>query len=106
ADAVEFVRGRQFPVGVDGSDTRLTKNVAAHTGDSKSRTLVLQWAADGRAVARSAIIRCQNSQRVRPHFARQTRSKLWVADAPGEEQVNRSLEVVRVFQEERPFLGK
>src|SRR4029077_9945690 len=81
-NAVERTRPGKLPVGVDQSQTRLAENVAADSpnreGCSISRPRIIirnnfPW---------TAVVRSQNSDRVRPHLSRQPRTKLRVANLP------------------------
>ena len=104
AHAIKFIRRGELPIGVDRSNTGLPKNVAVHAGYGEGGTFSGEGITIWNSIAGPTVVGCQDSQRVRSHFPGQPRTELRIADAAGKEQVNGSLEIVRVFQKEwSPF---
>ncbi len=58
------------------------------------------------ALSRSFVVGEDHAERPGACFSGEPRAELRIGDAPGEDQVQRSLKVLRVLDEERPLLGK
>ena len=104
ADAVKFICPGPLPIGVDQAHRGLLEDVAIHPRDGERSPVAGQRAIRGHAVARRAVVRGEKPQRIRAGFSGQADAELRIANVPGKHQVNRSLEVVGVFDEEGPLL--
>ena len=80
--------------------------VTADAANSKECALARQGIVPRHLLSGSGIVRHQHAQRPWTILAGQTHAQSRVLNAPGEDQVDGSHEVVRIFQEERTLLGK
>src|SRR5690349_13717984 len=106
SEPIKFSTRWTLPVGVEETDVRLAKDIAARAGDGEVGAHAREGAVVGRREAGAAIVRGHHAQRVWPISSRETDSGGGIADVTREKQIHRRAEIIFVLEEEGALLGK
>src|SRR5262252_2240578 len=106
AEPIKFSTRGTLPVGVEETDVRLAKDIAARAGDGEVGAHAREGAVVGRREAGAAIVRGHHAQGVRAISSGETNSSRGIADVAREKQIHRRAEIIFVLEEEWALFGK